>query len=77
MTKPKKDAVLIPPFKPRQKVVCMRLSKERAWDGRIVDVCRCTKGTEYIVDGCVWNYKTGWLVSITGELHAASDFKLL
>jgi hypothetical protein len=65
---------ITPPFKPRQKVVCIRLSKERNWRGQVIDVCRCTKGTEYKIDGCVWHYKFGWMVSISGELHKASDF---
>lgn len=64
-----------PPFNPGQKITCIKLSKERDWDGSIIDVCRCTKGSDYIIDGCVWSYKAGWLVSISGELHSASDFR--
>lgn len=69
------NATVVPPFQPKQKVICVRLSKDRKLNGRIIDMCRCTKGSEYIVEGCVWHYKFGWLVSITGELHAASDFR--
>lgn len=65
---------LNPPFSPRQTIVCVRQSRERHWTGSIIDMCRCEKGSEYKIDGCVWSFKFGWLVSITGELHAAKDF---
>lgn len=72
-----KNKYINPPFNPGQKITCIKLSKERDWDGSIIDVCRCTKGSEYIIDGCVWSYKAGWLVSISGELHSASDFRVV
>jgi hypothetical protein len=81
MTKPKDvdrapvHAVVMPPFAEKQKVVCVSDSWERDWNGREHKSCMCGKGNEYTIDGCVWSHCFGWLVSITGELHAASDFR--
>lgn len=64
-----------PPFEPGQKVTCVRQSIERCFTGARIDNCRCSEGNEYTVDGCVWSYSFGWLVSISGELHDAKDFE--
>ena len=63
-----------PPFRPKQKLLCIRVSKDRDMYGRILDAVRCEKGNRYKINGCVWSYKFGWLVAIDDELHAAADF---
>jgi hypothetical protein len=68
-------AVVMPPFAKGQKIVCVSDSWERDWNGRENKCCMCGKGYEYEIDGCVWSHCFGWLVSISGELHAASDFR--
>lgn len=65
---------VIPPFTDGSEVVCTRNSFEIDYDGRLIGNCECTKDSEYIIDGCVWSWKSGWSVSITGELHDARDF---
>ncbi len=66
-----------PPFDKGQKVECLRDSTERRWTGSPINNCRCSKGTEYTIDGCVWSSQFGWLISITGELHDANDFQVV
>lgn len=66
---------VVPPFTAGQTVVCLNDSWEREWTGRERDSCMCGRGYEYTIDGCVWSQGFGWLVSITGELHAAADFR--
>lgn len=66
---------VVPPFKRRQKVVCIRLSEERDYNGRVVHMSQCKKGVAYTIDGCMWYHGFGWLVEITGEFHAAKDFR--
>jgi hypothetical protein len=64
---------MIPPFQNNSKIKCINDSPEMWYDGREVDVCRCTKDEIYTADFCIWA-PVGWLVVITGELHKASDF---
>jgi hypothetical protein len=81
MTKPEDvdrapvHAVVMPPFAVGKNVVCIRDSKERDWLGNQFTGAMCIKDREYTINGCVWSYAFGWLVSITRELHSASDFR--
>lgn len=68
-------AAVTPPFAEGERVVCLNESWERDWQGHSIQGAMCAKGQEYTIDGCVWSYAFGWMVSITGELHPASDFR--
>lgn len=63
------------PFEPGDRVKCIRDSIQKSHTGRNVNGIICIQGKEYTVDGCVWSYIGGWLVSISGELHNAKDFE--
>lgn len=69
-------AVPPPPFEFGHRVQCIAKSPELNALGEVVDVCQCVPPYVYQVEGCVWS-PVGWLVSITGELHNASDFRLV
>jgi len=69
-------AVTPPPFEFGQRVQCIAKSPELNALGEVVDVCQCVPPYVYQVEGCVWS-PIGWLVSITGELHNANDFRLV
>jgi hypothetical protein len=63
------------PFNPGDKVKCVRLSREVNWQGSPIDIAFCIAGRTYTIDGCVWSYRAGWLVSVGNTLHLAKDFQ--
>lgn len=64
------------PFEPGTQVKALRTSPQRYFDGDVNENCSCMPRVTYTVQGCVWGWKVGWLVSISNELHRASDFEV-
>lgn len=66
-----------PPFPDGSDVKCIKIAPEIGLDGRLIDICRCIKDQIYDIDYCAWSSKAGWMVAISGELHAAENFVLI
>lgn len=62
------------PFQKGDVIRCLRRSPERDKQGELHENSICMAGKDYTTDGCFFSPGFGWLVSISGELHDATDF---
>ena len=71
----KEKANCNPPYQPNQMLTCTNEAPECYWSGDEHGFCKCREGIVYEIDGCVWSFRGGWMVSISGELHLAKHFR--
>ena len=58
----------------KPQVTCIADSPDMMLSGSESGNAICKKGQVYDVDNYIWTQKAGWLISISGEFHKASDF---
>jgi hypothetical protein len=65
-------------FKIGDRVICTKDSPDLIWYGENYENAAgnaiCIAPLLYHVDNVLWTEKLGWLLSISGELHSATDF---
>jgi hypothetical protein len=65
-------------FKIGDRVICTKDSPDLIWYGENCENAAgnaiCIAPLLYHVDNVLWTEKLGWILSISGELHSATDF---
>lgn len=64
-----------PPFRKGEFVWCIKASKNVDYLGKVIGNTLCIVNNMYKIKGCLWNYKSGWLIQISNGLYMARDFE--
>jgi|688.fasta_scaffold520737_2 hypothetical protein len=65
-----------PPFKNKDRILCIQDSPDITLRGEIIDTCRCIKGHTYDVGFMVYNPDFGWIIATILKIDDYEHYEL-